>query len=201
MTFPGVERRTRYMSTIDQGIEAICAISNSSSSGLIRTERVLPEESPLLSWKWKITKIYRTADPFSRTGDDFPARLFVIFDKPAEERSFFGKLKHSLIHLFPGAPPPEAALAYVWASATPIGSIIPSPYTDRCRALVVESGPGRLGRWMTMRRNVVADYRKVFGNDPPPIAGIAIMTDSDNTGESAMSFYGRIVFLTAGSDG
>jgi hypothetical protein len=32
---------------------------------------------------------------------------------------------------------------------------------------------------------------------PPPISGVAIMTDTDNTGESATAHYGDIVFKQA----
>jgi hypothetical protein len=38
------------------------------------------------------------------------------------------------------------------------------------------------------------DFRKTFGYEPPAISGVAIMTDSDNTGESAIAYDGDIVF-------
>ncbi|HNP30842.1 MAG TPA: DUF3047 domain-containing protein, partial [Nitrospirales bacterium] len=38
------------------------------------------------------------------------------------------------------------------------------------------------------------DYKKAFGEDPPNISGVAIMTDTDNTKESAIAYFGDIVF-------
>jgi len=37
------------------------------------------------------------------------------------------------------------------------------------------------------------DYKQAFGKEPPMISGIAIMTDTDNTGESATAYYGDIL--------
>jgi hypothetical protein len=61
--------------------------------------------------------------------------------------------------------------------------------------IVVESGPARLNRWVQEKRNILEDYRKAFGNPPPLISGVAVMTDSDNTGESATAHYGDIIFM------
>lgn len=59
--------------------------------------------------------------------------------------------------------------------------------------IAVESGEARRGEWISEKRNVLEDYRNVFGEEPPNIQGIAIMTDTDNTGESAVAFYDDIV--------
>jgi len=42
---------------------------------------------------------------------------------------------------------------------------------------------------------VYQDYQKLIGGQPPMISGVAIMTDTDNTGESAITFYGDILFM------
>ena len=60
--------------------------------------------------------------------------------------------------------------------------------------VAVKSGPGAAGQWHTERRNVLADYRAAFGEDPPPVNGVAIMTDTDNTDGAATAYYGNIVF-------
>ena len=39
------------------------------------------------------------------------------------------------------------------------------------------------------------DYKKAFGEEPTMISGVAIMTDTDNTRESAVAWYGDIVFM------
>ncbi len=58
--------------------------------------------------------------------------------------------------------------------------------------IAVESGEKNVGKWVSEERNVFEDYKKLFGGEPPEAGGIAIMTDTDNTGESATAWYGPI---------
>ena len=81
---------------------------------------------------------------------------------------------------------------YVWDVAGAAGRSFPNPFTSRVRTIVVEGGSARLGRWLDYRRDILADYRTAFGEDPPPISGIAIMTDADNTGDRASAWYGDV---------
>ena len=60
--------------------------------------------------------------------------------------------------------------------------------------IVVESGAASVGRWVDERRDVFADYRSAFATEPPLVSGVAIMTDSDDTGESATAYYADIRF-------
>ena len=69
---------------------------------------------------------------------------------------------------------------------------MPSPYTDRARLIALEKGPPKVGEWVEESVNILEDYRKAFGVDPPSAANIAIMNDSDNTGEKSVSFVGFI---------
>ena len=64
--------------------------------------------------------------------------------------------------------------------------------------IAVESGPEKTGQWLEEKRNVLEDFRRHFGEDPPKVGAIAIMTDTDNTGEKAIAWYGPISIL-AGS--
>jgi len=84
---------------------------------------------------------------------------------------------------------------YVWASTVEAGHVFPSAYTDWVMMMPLQSGPESTGEWMVQERNVVEDYRRAFDEDPPAITGVAIMTDTDDTGESATAFYGDITFL------
>ena len=73
-----------------------------------------------------------------------------------------------------------------------MGATLPSPQIDRIRMVVVESGKRRLGQWLTYRRNVLEDYRRAFGEDPGDIVAVGVLTDSDNTRQSARALYGDI---------
>jgi hypothetical protein len=72
--------------------------------------------------------------------------------------------------------------------------MIANAYTDRAMMFIVQGGAGELQQWVTEKRNVYEDYKKAFGEEPTMISGVAIMTDTDNTRESAVAWYGDIVF-------
>jgi hypothetical protein len=99
-----------------------------------------------------------------------------------------------MVKLLYGEYPPLAAINYIWESKAPVGTMVPNPYTDRVMMFVVESGSAKLHQWVNEERNVYEDYKKAFGEEPPMISGVAIMTDTDNTGESAIAYYGNILF-------
>ncbi|HEX7766810.1 MAG TPA: DUF3047 domain-containing protein, partial [Nitrospira sp.] len=92
---------------------------------------------------------------------------------------------------------PIGALNYIWETKTPVGTIVENAYTDFAQMIVVESGPSRVGMWVEEERNIYEDYKKAFGEEPPLINGVAIMSDTDNTKERAVAFYGDIEFRKA----
>lgn len=107
---------------------------------------------------------------------------------------FFEKTKFEMIKLLYGQYPPIGAINYIWESKAPKGTMIPNPYTDRVIMIVVESGGEKLNQWVSEERNLYEDYKNAFDKEPPMISGVAIMTDTDNTGESATAYYGDIIF-------
>ena len=193
LTFNKIEHHTQYNLFDDNGISVIKAESHASASGLIRKIRIDPEKYPVIKWRWKITNIYEKGDVTRKIGDDNPARIYIAFEYNSDDVGFFEKVKFYAIKLIYGEYPPIAAINYIWASKAPIGTIVENPYTSRVQMIVVESGVGNLNSWMEEGRNIYNDYITAFGKKPPMISGIAIMTDSDNTGEKAISYYGDIV--------
>ncbi len=194
ISFPGIDRATRYTLSQDDGFAAFHAQSDSSASGLYYPVKVDPAESPLLVWKWKVTELYEKADPLKKSGDDFPARLFVTFREESNARSFLGTLGSAFRQILPRSFFPDRAIVYVWASHIPKEAHFASPYTDRCQVIVVESGPQKLNRWVTNRRNILRDYNAAFGGIAPTISGIAVMADTDHTGETASTYFGELSF-------
>jgi hypothetical protein len=86
---------------------------------------------------------------------------------------------------------------YVWCNRRAAGSVITNPRTDRIRKVVVESGPGKLNRWLDYRRDVRADFERAFGEAPGALVGVGIMSDSDNTHAVARAWYGPLRFQPA----
>jgi len=91
-----------------------------------------------------------------------------------------------------GEAPPYATLMYVWDAKAPIDTVIVNPRTDRIRKIVVDSGPTELKRWREHRRDVAADFRRAFGEEPGPLLALAVMTDSDNTRSRSRAWYGPV---------
>ena len=107
------------------------------------------------------------------------------------------RIKYQAAKLIYGEYPPHAGLNYVWDRRAALETNVPNAYTDRVHMIVVDSGSGRLNQWVAHERNIYDDYRASFKEEPPPVSGIAIMTDTDNTGERAVAYYADIVLSAA----
>ena len=186
--------RTRYTLVDDGGVTVVRAESKAAASGLSRPLQVNPLEFPWLRWRWKIDNLIASADLRTKAGDDFPARLYVMFDYPLEKLSFIERSKLRLARALFDPDLPAATLCYVWDGTAAVETIAPSAYSDRVRLIVVASGAARVGRWVDVERNVAADFRAAFGEDAPPVRAIAIATDTDNTGAFATTNFGDIYF-------
>ena len=194
LTFKKIEQHTTYKLVKDDHAVVIEAVAESSASGLTREIKINPKEYPTIQWRWKVSNILKKGDVHKKEGDDYPARIYITFEYDPSKLSFFERTKYKIIKLLYGQYPPLAAINYIWESKAPVGTMVPNPYTDRVMIFVVESGEAKLNQWVNEERNVYEDYKKAFGEEPPMISGVAIMTDTDNTGESATAYYGDILF-------
>lgn len=194
LTFKKIEKHTVFSVVKDGETTVVKAVSEASASGLTREIKINLKEYPILQWRWKVANVLRKGDVTKREGDDYPARLYITFEYDAGKVGFFKKAQYETVKLFYGQYPPLGAINYIWESKAPKGTVVPNPYAEEVKMIVVESGAAGLNQWMSEERNVYEDYKKAFGDEPPMISGVAIMTDTDNTGESATAFYGDIVF-------
>ena len=154
------------------------AISNSSASGLVKKIRFNPSKFRYLRWSWKVAHSIKSGDEKSKAGDDYAARVYVIF--PGR---FFWQTK---------------AINYIWANKLATGESAHNVYTSNARMLAVESGNEKAGQWLSEERDLLTDYRTLFGVDPQEAEAVAIMTDTDNTGGAAEAWYGEIILSTEG---
>lgn len=189
LTFPRVPRHTRYTVVLEGEKWVLRAESDAAASGLYRPLDLDPKVYRVLSWRWKVERVLAKSDPRRKQGDDYAARVYVAFQyDPAGagvwERSRFGAYR--LLH---GRYPPGLALNYVWESRLPLGTVLDNAYTGRAKIVVARSGAAETGRWVTETRDIYEDYRRIMGGEPPRIVGIALMTDTDDTGERAVAYY------------
>lgn len=152
--------------------QVLRAESRGAASGLIYEVDVDPVEFPILSWRWKIDNVVPGGDERVKSGDDYAARIYVVFP-----HWFFPKTR---------------TLNYIWANRLPRGDLLANAFTGNAMMFAVESGPQLAGQWIEAQRNIVEDYRRAFGSAPPRIGAIAIMTDTDNTGQQARAWYDQI---------
>jgi len=194
LTFKKIERHTVYTLVKDGNTVVVKAVAEASASGLMREIKINPKEYPIVQWQWKVNHVLEKGDVRRKDGDDYPARLYITFAYDPSKLSFSEKFKYEMARLWYGQYPPLRAISYIWESSAPKGTMVPNPYTSRVVMIVIESGSELVGRWVSEERNLLEDYRQAFGGDPPMISGVAIMTDTDDTGESATAYYGDIRF-------
>ncbi len=194
MTFSGIDAHTEYTLVDVEGTVVVRAESRASASGLMREIEIDPALHPIIEWRWRVANVLEKGDLSRKSGDDYPARLYITFGYDPERASLLARARYETLRLLYGEYPPVAALNYIWEGSAPVGTIAPNPYTDRNRMIVVESGDENVGEWRVERRNVVEDYERAFGGQAPRISSVAIMTDTDDTGESAVAWFGDISF-------
>jgi hypothetical protein len=193
LIFKKIPRHTSYEVVKDGGVTIVKAVSEASASGLIKPVLIDPKEFPIVRWRWKVDNVLQHSDVTRKEGDDFPVRLYITFEYNPDRVSFSKKLKFKAGQALFGDIP-IAALNYIWDTKTPVGTIVENAYTDFAKMVVIESGTENVGMWIDEERNIYEDYKKAFGEEPPMINGVAIMSDTDNTKEQATAYYGDISF-------
>lgn len=133
------------------------------------------KQTPILEWRWKITRLPRGADARKAATDDEAGQIYVTWPR-------FPEAVRSRI------------IGYIWDTTAPVGSVFKSEKTGTVHYVVVESGPAKLGRWITEQRNVLEDFRKIYGGEPDNLGVLSISIDSDDTRSSAEAFIGTILF-------
>ncbi len=186
--FRGIDRHSEY-SVADLGEGSVLvAKSKASASALIGRMRFSVADYPHLRWRWRVDKLYAGGDYRRKDGDDYPLRVYVIFAYDPDRADLATRLKYRLAKTLYGTYPPHSSINYIWANRAEERESVANPFTERAMMVPIQSGPEKLGRWQEESVNILADYLRLFGEPPPPLASLAIMNDSDNTGEAAVSF-------------
>lgn len=167
--------KTNYKLVKQSDSWALKADSNASASGLFKELTIDLTKTPYLNWTWKVENTLGNTDEKTKKGDDYPARVYVVFSGGL----LFWKTR---------------ALNYVWSSNQAVNSTWPNAYTGNARMIAVQSGKAMTGQWVTQKRNIREDFKAQFGQDVSQADAIAIMTDTDNTGLTATAYYGDIYF-------
>jgi len=149
--------------------------SDSSTISLDIKGKVNLRETPILEWQWKVTKLPTGADARKSATDDEAGQVYVAWPR-------FPEAVRSRI------------IGYIWDTTAPVGSIFKSEKTGTVHYVVMESGSAKLGQWITERRNVADDFKKIYGETPDNPGGVSLSIDSDDTRSSSEAFIGTILF-------
>lgn len=159
----------------DTGAQVLAARAAGTASGRYREIKIDLTKTPYLNWSWKVENIFPGIDENVKSGDDFPARIYVVV-----ERGILGAR--------------SLALNYVWASQHSLDSEWLSPYSGQVHLVAADSGQQGLGTWVNHKRNLRDDLKRSFGQDMTEIDAVAIMTDADDHRGRASAYYGDIWF-------
>jgi hypothetical protein len=161
---------------VRDGRLALRLAADHASFALYRDVIVDPNELPILSWWWKVTRLPARGDVRDRATDDQAAQLYVIFPR------------------WPAPLTSSDVIGYVWDTNAPAGTRLVSTRAGNVRLIVLESGRAGAGTWQREERNLIDDYVALFGRRPPRVGKIAVMVDSDDTGGEAEALIGEVSF-------
>ena len=164
---------------VEDGERRVLRLRSDGDSSNISKEikgQVRLRDTPVLEWSWKVVLLPKGADLRRKETDDQAAQIYVTWPRfPESVRS--------------------RIIGYVWDTTAPAGLTAPSQKTGTVTYVVVRSGGAELGKWLTERRNVREDFRRIYGEEPdddPAVVSIGI--DSDDVKGAAESFFGPILF-------
>lgn len=166
---------TAYTLVEEDGRWVLRADSQGTASGLYRKLSVDLNRTPYLNWSWRVANVLEGIDERTKVGDDYPARVYVVVSGGV----FFWRTR---------------AVNYVWSSHQPVGSTWPNAYTGNAMMMALQSGKAQVGQWVTEKRNVQADFQRLFGAAIDHIDAVAIMTDTDDSSQAATAWYGDLYF-------
>ena len=188
------KKATRYWLTEEGGRTVLHAVAEGSASGLTRTAAFSLAERPIATWSWKVNRLIAAADNSKARTEDSPVRLVLAFDGDTGKLPRLDQAALYVSRKVFGREMPYATLMYIWSNKAPVGSLIENPHTRRVQMVVASSGAAGVGAWQNLQRDIAADYRRAFKEEPGRVLYYGVMSDTDNTGESVEAWYGEIEF-------
>lgn len=123
---------------------------------------------PVLTWSWRPLEFPARSDERQPKANDSAVAVYAVFP-------------HTMASL--------RSLKYVWSAVVPVGTHLTSS-EGLTQVRVLRTGTDGRGRWLTERVNVLEDYRRyIKDTEVPKPAGIAVLTDADDTQATAQGDY------------
>jgi Protein of unknown function (DUF3047) len=178
------------------GARVLKVESDESYGNLVHSMHAQISETSTIAWRWRVDKLVDDADIKTRAGDDSAAKLCVFFAFDAGKLSLGERTKLAIGRSTTGQDVPTETLCYVWDNKLAIDTGLINAFTKRIRFIVLQSGAAKLGQWVAQRRDLAADYQRMFGDESegkvPEVVGVAVAADSDNTHGHGLAYFGDI---------
>ena len=171
----GADNKTNYIIGSNENGNYLKAEANNAASGLGKEIKINLNLTPIINITWKVEKNLDGIKEDTKKGHDFAGRVFVIKKTGA-------------------TPLSNRAVNYVFSSNNKVGNNWPSPYTKKSIDNVLSTTIDHMNEWVTVKANVKKDFKKFHDLDVNEIDGIAIMTDTDNSKMTAITYYQNIYF-------
>jgi hypothetical protein len=172
-SYPTGEQPFKHAPTIvrDGERKAVLLKTDDEPMRIGRTVKVEPRETPWLTWEWKVMVLPAGGDVRDPRRNDQAGRVMVMFDG-------------------------MRGLLYVWDTTAPVGVESRSDGFEifKRALIVVRSGSQSLGQWDRQRRNVHADYRRIFDAEPRTIKWIGLESHSNDTHTRTEVLFGGVRF-------
>ena len=132
------------------------------------------------TWDWSVRFSVPPTDLTQKGGDDRNLSIYFLF---LPEKVALGIINGGLTALLDN--PDVRILMYLWGGYHSPGQVLPSPYLGvRARSLILRSaGVGSATEQVDLAR----DYRRAFASEPQKLVGIAVSSDSDDTGTEVVA--------------
>jgi len=180
---------------MDDGTRAVRLQSKAALTFLEKKVDINIKEFPVVTWRWKVENILQDIDEETVAGDDHPIRIFFAFEPDTSKQSFWFRLKRFIyLDRIHGHPEGGRYTEYLWSSHLKPGYIINDPGNPMQKLMVIEGGGVNLGKWLSYRRNLYDDYKKLYGEEPRHLIFVGIINDTDQTGQEATSYISDLMF-------
>ncbi len=191
LRFRSVPRQTTY--TPIPGGHGVRAEADCAASALVLPlEAIDLARTPVLRWRWHVEQPLEIEDERIRAGDDFAARVYLMFRFEPDRASFFERARQRLGSRLFGTEMPGSVLSFVWTSREAPGSRWTNPFAAETKMIALARGGA--SEWRDEAVDVVAEYRRTYAHGPPAPLALGIMTDADNACQYAAARYADFRF-------
>lgn len=193
--FPSISKYSTFTITRKDDDAFLKMESADSASGIIFQRPFKVYEDSKLTWRWKVENVIAGGDARTRSGDDFSARLYVLFEMDLKNAGFFKRRRAEIARRYYGGFSVDTALCYIWANRAHKERFMPNPYAKEVMMVPMQAGSAKVGKWVVQKVEIASDYRQAFDKPAPAIATLALMCDTDQTGERSTAYIDFIELL------